>query len=147
MAETLIVAILAGGLLRVIQQNGGVKYLLQKIEKAICNGRACELGVILLVGTVNLFTANNTVAIVISGPIARALSLKYQCDPRRIASLLDTMSCVVQGLLPYGAQILIATGIAKNLGMQLPSLPLLLNLYYPWLLAVTLLFSIFMKRE
>ncbi|MBQ4329454.1 MAG: Na+/H+ antiporter NhaC family protein [Lentisphaeria bacterium] len=147
MSETLIVAILAGGLLRLIQQNGGISYLLGKIEKAVSGKRGCELGVISLVGAVNLFTANNTVAIVIAGPIAKALSDKFKCDPRRIASLLDTMSCAIQGIIPYGAQILIATGIAKGAGLSLPSLPLLANLYYPWLLAAALLISIFTAKN
>jgi Na+/H+ antiporter NhaC len=146
MSETLIVALLAGGLLRVIQHNGGIKYLLNKIEKMVSSRKGCELGVILLVGAVNLFTANNTVAIVISGPIARVLSEKFQCSPRRIASLLDTMSCVVQGLIPYGAQILIAIGIAKNMGLEIPSIKLLSSLYYPMLLAGAILFSIFIRK-
>ena len=146
MSETLIVAILAGGLLRLIQQNGGIKYLRMKIEKAVSGQRGCEFGVVLLVAVVNLFTANNTVAIVISGPIAKALSVKYHCDPRRIASILDTMSCVVQGLIPYGAQILIATGIAKNVGVEVPSLALITSLYYPLFLMLALIFSIVVKK-
>jgi Na+/H+ antiporter NhaC len=147
MSETLIVAILAGGLLRLIQHNGGISYLLGKIEKAVSDKRGCELGVISLVGMINLFTANNTVAIVIAGPIAKAVSDKFKCDPRRIASLLDTMSCAVQGIIPYGAQILIATGIAKGMGIALPSLRLLANLYYPWLLAAALFISILTAKN
>lgn len=147
MSETLIVAILAGGLLRLIQHNGGISYLLGKIEKAVSDKRGCELGVISLVGMINLFTANNTVAIVITGPIAKAVSDKFKCDPRRIASLLDTMSCAVQGIIPYGAQILIATGIAKGMGIALPSLRLLANLYYPWLLAAALFISILTAKN
>ena len=152
MAETLIVAILAGGLLSIIRHNGGISYLLMKIEKMISGKRGCELGVALLVGMVNLFTANNTVAIVISGPIAKVLSDKYHCDGRRIASILDTMSCVVQGMIPYGAQILIAIGVAKNAGIDLVSLDLIKYLFYPMLLAIALIFSIafagvFRKKE
>lgn len=142
MAETLIVAILAGGLLSIIRHNGGISYLLTKIEKMISGKRGCELGVALLVGMVNLFTANNTVAIVISGPIAKVLSDKYHCDGRRIASILDTMSCVVQGLIPYGAQILIAIGVAKNAGIELASFDLIKYLFYPMILAIVLLLSI-----
>ena len=152
MAETLIVAILAGGLLSIIRHNGGISYLLMKIEKMISGKRGCELGVALLVGMVNLFTANNTVAIVISGPIAKVLSDKYHCDGRRIASILDTMSCVVQGMIPYGAQILIAIGVAKNAGIDLVSFDLIKYLFYPMLLAIALIFSIalagvFRKKE
>ncbi|MBE6406816.1 MAG: Na+/H+ antiporter NhaC family protein [Lentisphaerae bacterium] len=152
MAETLIVAILAGGLLGIIRHNGGISYLLMKIEKMISGKRGCELGIALLVGMVNLFTANNTVAIVISGPIAKVLSDKYRCDGRRIASILDTMSCVVQGLIPYGAQILIAIGVAKNAGIELASFDLIKYLFYPMLLALALFLSIvlagaFRKKE
>lgn len=142
MAETLIVALLAGGLLSMIRHNGGISYLLKKIQKAIANKKQCELGVISLVGIINLFTANNTVAIVIAGPIAKVLSDKYRCDSRKIASILDTMSCVVQGIIPYGAQILIAVGIAKGAGIELASLDLIKNLFYPILLFIALLASI-----
>ena len=142
MAETLIVAILAGGLLAVIRHNGGISYLLKKIRRMISGKKGCELGVALLVGMVNLFTANNTVAIVIAGPIAKVLSDKFRCDPRRIASILDTMSCVVQGLIPYGAQILIAIGVAKSAGMEVSSLSLIKFLFYPMLLALALFISI-----
>ena len=113
-----------------------------KIEKMISGKRGCELGVALLVGMVNLFTANNTVAIVIAGPIAKVLSDKYHCDGRRIASILDTMSCVVQGMIPYGAQILIAIGVAKSAGIELASFDLIKYLFYPMLLAIALIFSI-----
>ncbi len=142
MAETLIVAILAGGLLGVIRHNGGVRYLLEKIRKSVSGRKGCEFGVALLVAVVNLFTANNTVAIVVAGPIARELSRKFGCDPRRIASILDTTSCVVQGMIPYGAQILIAIGIAGEAGLEVPSLQLIAVLFYPMFLGVALLASI-----
>ena len=147
MSETLIVAILAGGLLGIVRHNGGIGYLLKKIESHIAGQRGCELGVFLLVSTVNLFTANNTVAIVISGPIAREFSRKYGCDPRRIASILDTASCVVQGLIPYGAQILIALGVARTAGVRVSSFALIGSLYYPLLLLLALLLSILIKRR
>jgi Na+/H+ antiporter NhaC len=95
---------------------------------------------------VNLFTANNTVAIVIAGTIAKALSDKFNCDPRRIASILDTTSCVVQGVIPYGAQILIAIGVARSAGIEIPSLGLILCLYYPLFLAAALLASILLRK-
>ena len=142
MAETLIVAILAGGLLGMIRHNGGIKYLLEKIQFAVKGKYGCEFGIMLLTGLVNLFTANNTVAIVVAGPVAKDLSDKYECEPRRIASILDTASCAVQGLIPYGAQILIATGIASGSGIKISSFELMKCLYYPLLLGVTLLVSI-----
>ena len=142
MSETLIVALLAGGLLAIIRVNGGIRCLLGWIEKRIAGKAGCELGTLLLTSVVNLFTANNTVAIVITGPIVRDLSQKYNCDPRRIASILDTASCVVQGLLPYGAQMLIAFGIAKAAGLEMSSLMLCCFTFYPILLAFALFWSI-----
>lgn len=147
MSETLMVAILAGGLLHTIRHNGGIAYLMEKIERLINSERKCELGIMALVSCVNLFTANNTVAIVISGPIAKDLSHKYGCDSRRVASILDAASCAIQGLIPYGAQLLIAVGILKNTGLTTSALDLLGTLYYPILLGITLLISIALHRR
>ena len=147
MSETLIVAILAGGLFRSVQVNGGILWLTEKIAKLIRGPRTCELGVFLLVSTVNCFTANNTVAIVIAGPIAKACSEKFGANPIRIASVLDTASCVVQGLIPYGAQILIALGVAKGLDRSVDSLALLKYLYYQPLLALAVFASMAIGRK
>jgi len=141
MGETLIVALLAGGLFKSVQANGGILWLTEKIAKVIRGPRTCELGVFLLVSAVNCFTANNTVAIVIAGPIAKECSDKFGASPIRVASVLDTASCVIQGLIPYGAQILIAMGVAKGLGMQIDSLALLKCLYYQPLLALAVFLS------
>jgi len=147
MSETLIVALLAGGLLGLIRHNGGVAYMIEKIEKAISSPRGCEFGVALLVCVVNLFTANNTVAIVIAGPIANTLSKRFNCEPKRIASILDATSCVVQGALPYGAQILIALGIVKGAGVALGSFNVIGCLFYPWFLAFSLIISIMIHAK
>ena len=141
MSETLIVAILAGGLLKLIRWNGGIAYLMEKIRKLIRSGAGCEIGIFLLVSLVNFFTANNTVAIVIAGPIAKELSKRYDCEPRRIASILDTASCFVQGLIPYGAQMLIAVGIARSSGLKISTIGLLGTQYYQWLMLLALLVS------
>ena len=117
------------------------------VEKGIQSPRAAEFGIALLVGFVNLFTANNTVAIVVAGPIAREISLKFHCQPKRIASILDTTSCVIQGIIPYGAQILIATGIAKTAGLQITALDLLVHLRYPQLLALALILYIMLGKK
>ena len=142
MGETLIVALLAGGLFRSVQANGGVLWLTEKIAKVIRGPRTCELGVFFLVSAVNCFTANNTVAIVIAGPIAKECSEKFGANPVRIASVLDTASCVIQGLIPYGAQILIAIGVARGLDLTVDSLSLLKCLYYQPLLAVAVFCSL-----
>ncbi len=142
MGETLIVALLAGGLFKSVQANGGVLWLTDRISKVIRGPRTCELGVFFLVSAVNCFTANNTVAIVIAGPIAKECADKFKAEPVRIASVLDTASCVVQGLIPYGAQILIALGVAQGLDISVDSLDLLKSLYYQPLLALAVLASI-----
>lgn len=138
MAETLIVALLAGGLLGTIRHNGGISYLIGRIEKKIRSPRGCEFGCACLVLLVNLFTANNTVAIVVAGPVAKELSSRFKCDPRRIAAILDSASCAAQGIIPYGAQILIAVGAAKSSGITVPVNELLCTLYYPVLLGAAL---------
>ena len=147
MSETLIVAILAGGLFRSVQSNGGIAWLTAKIAKLIRGPRTCELGVFLLVTAINCFTANNTVTIVIAGPIAKACAEKFGAKPVRIASVLDTASCVIQGLIPYGAQILIAMGVAKGLDMAVESFSLLKCLYYQPLLALAVFVSMFVGRK
>ena len=139
MSETLIVALLAGGLFRSVQANGGILWLTDRISHFIRGPRTCEFGVFLLVSAINCFTANNTVAIVIAGPIAKECADRFGASPVRIASVLDTASCVVQGLIPYGAQILIAIGVAKGLDMTIESFSLLKCLYYQPLLALAVL--------
>lgn len=147
MSETLIVAILAGGLLQTIRHNGGIGYLMEKIRKPVRSARGCEFGVLILVSVINLFTANNTVAIVIAGPIARELSEQYHCSAKRIASILDTGSCVVQGMIPYGAQILIAAGVAQTSNLDVSSLRLVGSLFYPMILGVCLIAAIAIHKE
>ena len=147
MSETLIVAILAGGLLKVVRYNGGISYVMKMLEKPIRSTRLCELGIMFLVAFVNLFTANNTVAIVIVGPIAKSLSERYGCSPKRIASILDTSSCVVQGLIPFGAQILIATGLAHEAGLQVSSIQFLGAMYYPMLLGISMIANIVLAPQ
>ena len=147
MSETLIVALLAGGLFRAVSDNGGITWLTEKIAAFIRGPKTCEFGVFLLVSAVNLFTANNTVAIVIAGPIAKACADRFGARPVRIASVLDTASCVVQGLIPYGAQILIAVGVAKGLGMTIETHSLVARLYYQPLLALAVFVSMFFGRK
>ena len=139
MAETLIVAILSGGLLAVVKYYGGIAWVMQKIENTVKSSRGCEFGTLLLVSITNLFTANNTVSIVITGPIARELGQKYNCNAKRIASILDTASCIVQGIIPYGAQLLIATGIANSSGIKISAAKLILHCHYQQCLFIALL--------
>ncbi|MBR3085987.1 MAG: Na+/H+ antiporter NhaC family protein [Kiritimatiellae bacterium] len=142
MSETLIVAILAGGLLGTIRKNGGIFWVMEKIEGGIRGARGCEFGILMLVSAVNFVTANNTVAIVMAGPIARELSQRFGCVPTRVASILDTGSCIVQGLIPYGAQVLIAVGLAKSAGIAVSPLNLVCHMYYQWFLLLAVVGSI-----
>lgn len=140
MATTLIVAMLAGGLLLLVRYNGGITYIIKETGKWIKDKRTCEIGICFLVGMINLFTANNTVAIITSGSIAKELSAQHNISPVRTASLLDTTSCAVQGLIPYGAQILIATSLAASIGAS--SFTILKGMFYPVLMSLGLIFSI-----
>ena len=146
MSETLIVAILAGGLFRVVRANGGVAWLTARISSFVKGPRSCEFGVFLLTALVNAFTANNTVAIVIAGPVAKVCADRFGARPVRIAAVLDGASCVVQGLIPYGAQLLIAVGVARAEDMSLGSFELIKALYYPPLLAFALVVSMLLPR-
>lgn len=146
MANTIIVALLAGGLLQMVRYNGGINYIINSFELFIKSKKLCEVGICLLVAIINLFTANNTVAIITSGPIAKELTIKYKVNPKRTASLLDTTSCIVQGFLPYGAQVLIAVGLSVSLHTS--SFTIIKNMYYPLLMAIGLsVYLIFAKDD
>jgi Na+/H+ antiporter NhaC len=145
MATTIIVAMLAGGLLLLVRYNGGITYIIKETGRWIKDKRTCEIGICFLVGIINLFTANNTVAIITAGSIVRELSEKHNVDPVRTASLLDTTSCVIQGTIPYGAQILIATSLASSLGVS--SFTILKGMFYPVLMAFGLIFSVMRTKK
>ena len=145
MANTIIVAMLAGGLLLLVRYNGGITYIIKETERWIKNQKTCEVGICFIVGIINLFTANNTVAIITSGSIVRELAEKYGVKPERAASLMDTTSCCVQGMIPYGAQILIAAALSASIGMT--SFAILKGLFYPALMLFGLMFSISRTRS
>ncbi len=146
MANTLIVALLAGGLLQMVKYNGGINYIINSSAHFIKTKKLCEFGICFLVGVINLFTANNTVAIITAGPIAKEMAQKYNVDPKRTASLLDTTSCCIQGIIPYGAQILIATSLASFASIS--SFSIIKGLFYPFLMGIGLLISLsFTKND
>lgn len=144
MAETLIVALLAGGLLALVRFNGGIDFLLGAAGKWVRGKKSCEAALCLLTGAINLFTANNTVAIITAGPVAREMAQRYGIPPQRSACLLDTTSCVIQGMIPYGAQILIASSLTVSFGIG--PMDIIKGLFYPLLMALGLLFSILFHR-
>lgn len=140
MAELIIVTILAGGMLELIRYNGGIDYIINKITKNIGSRRGGEFSIAALVSLVNICTANNTVAIITAGPIANEIATKFGIDKRKSASILDTMSCFTQGLLPYGAQVLIASGLA-----QVNPIQIIPWLFYPMAIGVAMTLSIALR--
>lgn len=141
MGNLIVITLLSAGMLGLIRAAGGINYLLQIMTARISGTRGAQACIAVLVSLVNLCTANNTVAIITTGPIAREISGRYGVDPRKSASLLDTCSCIVQCLIPYGAQTLLATSLA---GIS-PAAPFP-YLYYPWILAVAVVVSILIRR-
>ena len=137
MGDLIIITLLAAGMLGLIKAAGGIQFLLQGLTSRISGKRGAQAILALLVGIVNLCTANNTVAIITVGGISRDIAERYGIDPRKSASLLDSSSCVIQCLIPYGAQTLLATSLA---GIS-PAAPFP-YLYYPWALAAMIALSI-----
>lgn len=140
MGELVIIAMMAGGMLEIIRENGGINYIIDKITAHVSNKRGAELSIAALVSMVNVCTANNTVAILTVGNIAKKIGDKFGVDNRKAASILDTFSCTVQGLIPYGVQMLLAAGLAK-----LSPMDILPYLYYPLAIGLAALFSILFR--
>lgn len=140
MFEIFLLSMLTGGLAYMVSQAGGMEWLLQKIKGMVKGKKFAELGIGALTLLTDAATANNTVAIIIDGPIAKEMCEEFKVDPRRSASLLDAFSCVMQGLIPYGAQLLIACSFTNGLVNPVGLIPLL---WYQLLLALFLTLSIF----
>lgn len=140
MTDIFLLSLLTGGLAEMVTKAGGIQFLLNGIQKMIKGRKSAEIGIATLVSLIDAAVANNTVAIIINGPIAKEICEKYKVDPRRSASLLDTFSCVFQGLIPYGAQMLILTSFAKDAVSPMQVIPLL---WYQQLLALSAIISIF----
>ena len=143
MFETSMVAILVSALCALIKYNGGFDALLIGIRRVFKGRKGGQLGIGLLVGLMDIATANNTVAIVMANPIAEEMSLDYGITPQKTASILDTFSCIFQGILPYGAQILVALSVVSTLGGSLTAFDVIKNLIYPFLLLISSLIFIF----
>ena len=140
MGELIIITLMAGGLLEVIKHNGGIDYIINRLTRHIHGKRGAELSIGALVSVIDVCTANNTVAIITVGGIARKIGEKYGLDPRKCASLLDTFSCFTQGLLPYGAQLLMAAGLAS-----LNPVAIVPFLYYPFAIGIAALLAIILR--
>lgn len=142
MGELIVITLLAAGLLGIIKAMGGIDFILQRLTAKVSGKRGAQACIAALVSLVNLCTANNTVAIISVGSIARKISSEYGIAPRRTASVLDTCSCIVQCLIPYGAQTLLATGLAHIS----PAAPWP-YLYYPWMLALAVTTAIILPSR
>ena len=140
MGDLIIVTLLAGGMLELIRANGGLDYIVSLMTRRIKGKRGAEFSIAALVSLANLCTANNTSAIITVGRIARDISIRFGIDPRKSASLLDTFSCLIQGLIPYGAQLLMAAGLAG-----ISSISIISYLYYPVMMGLCATLAILLR--
>lgn len=140
MGELIIIAMMAGGMLEIIRANGGIDYIIEKLTAHVNGKRGAEFSIAALVSLVNICTANNTVAILTVGNIAKRICEKYGVDPRKSASILDTFSCFIQGILPYGVQILLAAGLA-----HVAPVSIIPYLYYPFAIGIAACLAIIFR--
>ena len=147
MFETSMVAILVAAMCALIRAHGGFEALLYAIRRVFRGSKGGQLGMGLLVGAMDVATANNTVAIVMANPIAKEMSEEYGISAKRAACLLDTFSCIFQGVIPYGAQMLVAISAASELGVAVSAFDIMPNLYYPALLLVSSLVAIYFMPQ
>lgn len=140
MGELIVITLLAGGMLEMIRYNGGIAYIIERLTRRVNSKRLAELCIAGLVCLANLCTANNTIAIITTGPIARNIAGRFGVDKRKSASILDTFSCFVQGIIPYGAQMLIAAELAG-----ISPLSIIRYLYYPILIGICGLLAILLR--
>ena len=142
MSELILISMLAGGIFALISYNGGFDFMIERITRRVKSRAGAEWSICGLVAFANICTANNTIAILAVGDIAKRVAERFDIDPRRSASLLDTTSCCVQGILPYGAQLLMASGLAGISAMSIVP-----YLFYPALLGVAVICTIFFQRK
>lgn len=140
MGELIIITLMAGGMLEMIRFNGGIAYIIEKLTRHVNSKRGAELSIAALVSIANLCTANNTIAVITIGPIAKDIADKFHLDKRKSASILDTFSCLTQGIIPYGAQLLIAAELAS-----ISPLSIIRYLYYPITMGVFALLAILFR--
>lgn len=140
MGELIIITLLAGGMLETIRYNGGIDFIIGKLTRHVNGKRGAELSIAALVSIANLCTANNTIAIITTGPIAKDIAGKFNLDRRKTASILDTFSCFIQGIIPYGAQLFMAAGLAK-----ISPISIVGNLYYPFTMGTFALLAILFR--
>lgn len=143
MNEAFFLALFCGGISEMISYYGGISWLIEKLQGNIHSSRTAQLGIALLVSLVDSATANNTVAIIVSGGVAKKIAARFHVDPRKSASLLDIFSCVFQGIIPYGAQLLTAAALASQSGLAITALDIVPHMWYCFFLAAFGLLSIY----
>ena len=143
MNEAFFLALFCGGISEMISYYGGIAWLIEKLQKNIRSSHTAQLGIALLVSLVDAATANNTVAIIVSGDVARKISARFHVDPRKSASLLDIFSCVFQGIIPYGAQLLTAAALASQSGISMNAMDIVPHMWYCFFLAAFGILSIY----
>jgi Na+/H+ antiporter NhaC len=144
MFELSVICITIGGIMGLITMYGGVDYILSHVSKRVASRRSGELSIALLTTLVNFTLANNTITILLVGPLAKKIVDENNIDPRKSASILDTMSCFVQGIIPYGAQMLAALAIAKK---TVGPFDVMQYLYYPYLLGLSTIVFILLRKS
>ena len=143
MNEVFFLTLFCTGMASLITHNGGMAWLIEKLKKFMKGKKSAQLGIVSLISIADLATANNTVAIVLSGNVAKDISKEFKIDPRKTASLLDIFSCIVQGIIPYGAQLLVATSLSNACGIMITPISVIPSIIYCWVLAIFALLSIF----
>lgn len=145
--EIFLLSMLTGGLAAMVREEGGIVWIMDKLQKRIKGGQSAELAVAAMVAATDAATANNTVSIVINGPVAKTLSKKYKVDPRRMASILDIFSCLVQGIIPYGAQLLMIAGFTNGLVSPVQITPYVWYSYVVAVIAIASMYFPFAKAK
>ena len=143
MNEVFFLTLFCGGMSQMVTHNGGIVWLIEKLRGMMKSNKSAQIGIAALVSLADCATANNTVAIVLSGSVAKDISHEYKVDPRRTASLLDVFSCVFQGIIPYGAQILTAAALTSAYGIAMSPTDIIPRLWYCWILAIVGILSVF----
>ena len=143
MNETFFLSLFCGGMAEMVTHNGGIEWLVQSLGKMMKGNKSSQIGIAALVSLADCAVANNTIAIILSGPMAKKMAKVHKVDPRRTASLLDVFSCVFQGIIPYGAQLLSASSLTAAYGVAISTVEIIPNIWYCWILAVVALASIF----
>ncbi len=143
MNEAFFLALFCGGISEMISYYGGITWLINKLQSKIKSQKSAQVGIAALVSLIDCATANNTVAIIISGDVAKKISTQYRLDPRKTASILDIFSCVLQGIIPYGAQLLTASALASQSGLSISTMEIVPHMWYCFFLAIFGILSIF----